>query len=107
MVVVEVPTTDGGGSGGSGEQSLSRRGCRRKEAATRPQKRRGVRGRACRHIHTVRRLYSDGTTRSWRENARQRQRSRGTGTRAIGNKRREREMRPRPLDGTEGDGARR
>lgn len=61
--VVEVPTTDGGGSGGSGGQSPSRRGCRRKEAATRLQKRRGVRGRACRHVQTARRLYSDGTMR--------------------------------------------
>jgi len=63
VVVVEVSTTDGGGSGGSGGQSPSRRGCRRKEAATRPQKRRGVRGRACRHVQTARRLYSDGTTK--------------------------------------------
>lgn len=75
--MVEVPTTDGGGSGGSGGQSLSRRGCRRKEAVTRPQKRRGVRGRACRHVQTARRLYSDGTTKSRREYAWRRQRSRG------------------------------
>lgn len=36
----------GGGSGGSGGQSAPRRGCRRKEAVTRPQKRRGKRGGA-------------------------------------------------------------